>query len=322
MTVWLTDVCTEREPGGRWTDCTWASGVMLANEAYGAKALPQTRREYEALRAASGDLVGGSNTDDLKRGMTARYGWEPATTVLTWAQLKSQPVGTAWAVQGLYGRLTTHLRRWDPTFTGAHCTMVVKYGAGKWKWFDPLATQGYAGEDISEADLERYFSGLSSAGGRAVGVVVGGREPMKITKWQAEPWTPDGARRPVRREPVRASSDYLGWVELGKVIMGTAEITTPDGNIWRGVKFNGQVGYILRGDFKPNIPGGDPRYNAPYQAILAGGEPPVAVDCAAVIKQAVDATVSACNVQVAALNQRIATIKAKTATNAADIADD
>lgn len=186
MSVWLTTVCTEREPDGTYEDCSWASAVMLANEAHGTRKYPQTQAEYEALRAASGDTVKpgdpGSNLDDVEKGMLARYKWT-GRMLHTWAEIEGSPVGTALIVQGLYSKLPTHLRRWS-NFAGGHATCVVRIETGWW-WLDPLAPPDYAGQPISETSLKAYFDGLRGA--RAMAVTVGERQeaedmvPLPIT---------------------------------------------------------------------------------------------------------------------------------------------
>lgn len=172
MTVWLTTVCTEREPDGVYEDCTWASGVMLANEAHGRRRYPQTQAEYEALRADGNDPVTpgnpGSNVDDLLLGLRVRYQLIPSR-LTTWAQVAAVPIGTALVPSGLYASLPARLRRWS-NFTGGHAVCVVRIEAGWW-WLDPLAPKDYAGESISATELRAFFTGV--AGPWALAVTVG-----------------------------------------------------------------------------------------------------------------------------------------------------
>lgn len=57
--------------------------------------------------------------------------------------------GTALSIAGSNARLPTALRRWDPSFAGAHAVCVVPLGGDFVTWYDPLATPGYAGERVS-----------------------------------------------------------------------------------------------------------------------------------------------------------------------------
>lgn len=162
MSVYIPVLVSEREPRPPWTDCTWCSGVMLANGAAGTTWYPPTRAEYEALRAASGDLIGGSTITDLTRGMLTRYGWA-GRVVDTWTQICTVPIGTVLAIQGSMGAIGAHYRRWDSSFTGAHCAAVVRTGQDSWWWLDPLAPAGYPGEPIPLLTLRAYFTGLAGA---------------------------------------------------------------------------------------------------------------------------------------------------------------
>ena len=83
--TWIPSLVSEREPDGTWEDCTWASGVMLANAGTGGDWYARDRAEYEALRVAGGDGPAekpgdGSNLGQLAAGMIARYGWAGART--------------------------------------------------------------------------------------------------------------------------------------------------------------------------------------------------------------------------------------------------
>ena len=178
MTTWLTRVCSEREAGGPWADCTFASAVMMANEAYGARKYPQTRTEYEALRAASGrGPTGGTNIGDVMAGMTNRYGWTGRELVGA-AMVAAVPVGTALVVQGTYSALPERLQRWGGGFAGAHAVCVVRTEAGWW-WLDPLATSEYPGEPIIATALRAFIAALPGA--RALAVTVGERKVQLLT---------------------------------------------------------------------------------------------------------------------------------------------
>ena len=163
---------TEREPDGSWEDCTWASGVMLQNAAHGGPAVPSTQAEYQALRVAGGDgpaenTGDGSNALQLQTGIAKRYGWTPmrlgAPGIATsWAEIWSKLVpGVGCVLQGSMSGLSTHFRRWDPPFTGAHAVYVQREGPEPRLWLqNPLAPASYPGEWLNVADAERYWLGL------------------------------------------------------------------------------------------------------------------------------------------------------------------
>ena len=172
MTVYRPPQVTEREPDGTWEDCTWASGVMLNNAAYGAPVVPSNRAEYEALRVAGGDgpaenTGDGSNALQLQVGITTRYGWIPmrlgAPGVATsWAEIWSKLVpGVACVLQGSMSGMPVHFRRWDPPFAGAHAVYVQREDDLPRLWLqNPLAPADYPGEWLNKDDAGRYWSGL------------------------------------------------------------------------------------------------------------------------------------------------------------------
>lgn len=174
MTTYHPPQCSEREPDGTWEDCLWCSLVMLANAAYAASHYPSTQAEYEALRKASGDtMVGGSNMGDGIKGMDARYGWHGVHHAFGPDAVTSLPIGSAIALTGSMGRVGSHLRRWDPTFTGAHSVCVVRDQASGYWWMNPQAPPSYPGEYVTLNTLVAYAGGVP--GGGAMTVRVGER---------------------------------------------------------------------------------------------------------------------------------------------------
>lgn len=104
-------------------------------------------------------------------------------------------------------------------------------------------------------------------------------DDMDVRSWKAEPWTPNGTRRPVRSTPDRTAAGIIvGYIELGQQVISTAEISA-GGNDWRGFLFKGAPGYILRSDFTPIVQGGATPFDATYQALLNGTLPPSPVVC-------------------------------------------
>lgn len=150
---YVPDHVTETDEAGPWNDCTWAAGLDAVQKATRGS-VPGTRDEREALRRASGDLVGGSNLNDLSRGCQVRYGWPMDRRVDTISDLKAELVDGGAVVQGLYALLPSHFQRWDRAFAAkgarsGHAAYVQDYRAsdGTLLWFDPLARTEVAGEE-------------------------------------------------------------------------------------------------------------------------------------------------------------------------------
>ena len=176
---------TETDEPAPWTDCTWASGLMFANKASLGK-YPATRKEREALRAASGDHIGGSNLGNLRDGIKARYHWIPILDGPSWQTLLSRlQRGDGAVVQGLYSNLTDHFQRWDRAFADkpnpSHAAYVQGHDRGGNQhisgglirdvfWEDPLGrspagtppAERYRGEWMPIAVLHNFIRGLDT----------------------------------------------------------------------------------------------------------------------------------------------------------------
>lgn len=149
-----------------WTDCLWSASTMFL-DAWTRGALVADR---EALRAASGDLTGGSSLGDLRRGAAAYAGlevrWSPyGGDPLDWTELLDRLAhGGAAVVLGWYSALPAHYTRWDPRFAGrgegasGHSLFVTDYQpATDSLWLmDPLGRGDYVGEWIAASDLRRF----------------------------------------------------------------------------------------------------------------------------------------------------------------------
>lgn len=218
--VFVPALVSERESDGSWEDCTWASGVMLANAGTGADWYPATRAEYEALRVAGGDGPAekphdGSNLVQLAAGMSARYGWSGARFD-GWPAVERQPAGTALVVQGYYRTLPTHFRRWDAGFTGAHAAAVVRTPLGWW-WLDPLAVPGYPGEPISATQLASFVRSI----GGALAVTIGKEARMDIAM-KVERWVLDGGPAKVTTLGAPRIAGVVDWKKRLAFLSGLA----------------------------------------------------------------------------------------------------
>jgi hypothetical protein len=135
---------------------TWTRGGLVADR--------------EALRLASGDTVGGSNLNDLQRGVAAYAGIDLRFSPyggdrLGWAEfLDRLAQGGGAVVLGWYSLLPDRYTRWDRAFaakgTGAsgHAMFVTDYRPSTDQlWLmDPLGRGDYRGEWIPAPDLRRF----------------------------------------------------------------------------------------------------------------------------------------------------------------------
>lgn len=97
------------KPGASIINCVAASGVNIARAADDAKT-PSTDAEVLALRAATGDLIGGEDLIDLQKGISKRYGY--ATTIDDqWLTIAEGLAGDRWFVcLGWYAQLPARNR--------------------------------------------------------------------------------------------------------------------------------------------------------------------------------------------------------------------
>jgi len=157
----------------RWEDCSWDSAIEFARAAK-TSAIPATHTEAEHLRDDAGERpTGGSNIDDVRRGLARRYRWSTGYTVAynfsqLWAALTKGKVAV---VQGSMGAFPAghRLRRWQPSYAGPHAVCAFRLdGTDNVWWCDPLAPYGvgYKGQWVTKADLKRFVDKLTSAGGR------------------------------------------------------------------------------------------------------------------------------------------------------------
>ena len=180
---------TETDQPPPWLDCTWASGLMLANMASLGK-YPATRAERRALRNDSTDHLGGSGLHDLARGLQVRYHWTISADGLSWPTLLAElGNGSGAIVQGIYADLPKHYQRWDTQFAAkGRLSTHAAYAQGHDRggnyhrdaqgnltdifWCDPLgrhdvgtpAADQYRGEWMPVAALHSFMRGLAGDG--------------------------------------------------------------------------------------------------------------------------------------------------------------
>ena len=258
---------TERETDGTWEDCRWAACIEYVRAV--GQEVPANRTEYEALRAESGDLVGGTDMADQVKAMQARYGWigdvRPNTEVLV------TPVGWALTLDGSMGAFPAghRLRRWDPGFTGGHSVAVFRLETGWW-WCDPLAPlhygpkpmKTYTGEFVGPDELIQFAR--SFPGGSLMRSAIDSRRAkededldlLKLEDWRAR------SVAVLRDRPDRTGGTIVFHYAGGELVRSIGEKTTPDGNRWRLTEYAGKPAWMLRSDFEPLDPGGDPALDA------------------------------------------------------------
>jgi len=106
-------------------------------------------------------------------------------------------------------------------------------------------------------------------GGHAlVGLV---EDDVKISRNRWERWRAVNGNGVLRRNPVRAEVPFDRLAD-GTEISSLAEATTADGNKWRLVEHDGPA-WLLRSDFDPVTPGGNPALDAAFDAFVATGQP-------------------------------------------------
>lgn len=177
---------TEREPGP-WRDCTFAALLEVVRDGFpDGLDIPPTIAEKEALRAAAGlpDDHAGATIGQAITAAERRYGLAGGYVVATsWASIRTALTDprSRCVVQGSMDSVPAALRRWDPTFSGAHA--ISSRGT---TWCDPLAPAGtYAGEVVSLAVWEGFVRGLPGA--QALITKVGGLTRSDMSIYERRP---------------------------------------------------------------------------------------------------------------------------------------
>jgi hypothetical protein len=173
-------------------------------------------------------------------------------------------------------------------FDGDHSTGIHRGAdaAGNWPLADPICPDR---RYEKPATLRAYAEKLGGTAFR-FGVFTDPapkEDDMTITEIKAEDWSPGPKdaplRRPVRATPDRKTGVIVGYVEPGQIVRTIVEGTTPDGERWRVTERGSDPGFLLRSDFYPLVPGGDPELDARFNAFMARVP---AVDCAPLVNAA------------------------------------
>ena len=150
-----------------WKDCVYSS-VAMAMVFGGFTKFPlgaYTDPEREALERSDDqpDEVGASIIDGAVACLR-RYKDAPHTIPAEGFSLAKalDKKGTILALTGVNGRLPAGhvLRRWDPSFVGAHAIAVKPLGGGKSLWLDPEAPNKYKGDTVANATVLKWADGL------------------------------------------------------------------------------------------------------------------------------------------------------------------
>lgn len=265
-----------------WLGCATYCGAMAADYMSAGK----VKITGKQVRAASNEPIPDKRSPGLNLAQVndavVRLGGGPfsvhtnTTTKLSWQQVHDfLAAGHGVHIAGGYVPIRASRFAGSRLFGGNHGIFV----APGWIAFDPLADgrQGlyhYHGEAYPES-LLRDFAGalnLAKSGYSALGrgwafanvtaipiptIQVPQEADVKLSAVKGEDWTPAQTRRPYRRSPIRGLAP-AGYIELGETVRTIAEADTPDGNRWRLTEKGGSPAWLLRSDFTPLVPGGDP----------------------------------------------------------------
>lgn len=110
---------------------------------------------------------------------------------------------------------------------------------------------------------------FAALGGHALAGLV--EDDVRISRIRWERWRAVNGNGVLRRNPVRTEVPFVRFDD-GAEISSLAEATTADGNNWRLVEHDGPA-WLLRSDFDPVTPGGDPALDASLAAFVATGQP-------------------------------------------------
>lgn len=143
----------------------------------------------------------------------------------------------------------------------------------------PISRQTVIGHyEINSVDRPNCPARNKSVIDRIVALAAGGAaDDMTITTIKGEDWLPTtnatGASNGVLRATPDKAAAIVARLPLGTSVRSIAEVTTPGpsaDNNWRLTEHAGQVVYMLRRDWAPQVAGGDPAVDAQLTAYIAG----------------------------------------------------
>jgi hypothetical protein len=150
------------------TDCTYSSGLM------GLVFAGKTDYEHGIYTSAERDALERSDTqpdhtgaslDDVCYAIKSRYGLTVTKSAPAALPGLLKRTGIALAVQGINGNVspTSHVRRWQPAYTGGHCVCVIPLGDGNVWWLDPLAPNKWTGEQMLASTVIAWAEGSGAS---------------------------------------------------------------------------------------------------------------------------------------------------------------
>ncbi len=261
-------------------NCTPTSGANGARAATGGR-IDRSGGQIRALVAKSEEtnpLTPGWSLPDLDLAME-RLGVPFEIRAGGWAGVvAAHEAGLFVALQGDSDQFAD--ATCSGAFDGDHCVGLHPgtYADGTWPLADPICP---ARRPEQPATLRAYAELLGGTAFRfgVFSTPVPKEGDMDIRSIKGEDWTPKaspgGTSNGVLRPSPQTSAPVLVRVPLGTVVRSIAEIriaavTDVD---WRLTEYNGQPAYMLRRDWDPLVPGGDPAVDAELSGYIARQAP-------------------------------------------------
>lgn len=276
-------------------NCAAASGAMAIWWQTGEQLTGAQFRAESGASCVPGEHSGsgGLYISDVIRVVEAHGGkidygplGDPPTAYTRWAPPELHrrlSTGYGACLLGDYDALPKEYRA-SGTFLGDHSVWVhglrTYAGVDEIHWHDPLRTVGIW---IPITAAISYWQKPSSPIRGYAGFVLLREVDVTITAIKGEDWQA-AERKPVRNAPSRTNEAIVGHIEAGGIIRTLGEATSADGNVWRLTEYGGKPGWILRSDFAPLVPGGDPKVDQGLSDYLARK----ATDCSAAVRAEYD----------------------------------
>jgi hypothetical protein len=158
-------VWSEREPGP-WDECTesaYLQGLVYGGHtAYQHGIYSDAERDALSLLVDPLDNVTGATFRLVEGAIRQRYGLstEPLPPGLSLGAALRRP-GWALILAGVHGRWREghYLRRWQPTFRGAHAATAIPLDPSAVLFLDPLAPDGHPGDRVDPTTIELWADG-------------------------------------------------------------------------------------------------------------------------------------------------------------------